>query len=520
MPLEVPEFLNIAEEFVARPSREHPERLAILGEPSRFTYEDVAAAVNRAANAFRAWGCQLGDRVLIVLPDSIEFIAAFFGAAKIGAVAVPVNSMARAEDYAYYLADSGVRFAVVHHSIVAESVLKGFPPNLSVFAIAGGPTVKMPGIKTVSWEESCRAASEECDAHRTRATDPAFFLYTSGSGGTPKAAIHRHADMVHTSWGFAQGVLGLREADVTYSVSKLFFAYGLGNGMYFPFSVGASTILDPGKPKPERTAEILARHRPTILCSVPTFFAALLREAERGLNVDCSSLRVAVSAGETLPAEIFERFQQKFGVEIIDGIGSTEMLHMFLSCRPGKARAASCGTEVPGYDTRIVDDEGTEVAENEIGNLWVRGGSAFAGYWNKPELSARTKRGDWVVTGDKFTRDADGFYHYCGRADDMMKVAGMWVSPGEVENALLAHPLVAEAAVVASENDLGLVHPAAYIVLKNGAANRAELDNEMRDWMRKKLAGFKCPSEVHFVESLPKTATGKIQRFRLRTATR
>jgi benzoate-CoA ligase len=520
MPLVIPEFLNIAEEFISRPAREHGDRLAILGEPSRITYRQVEAAVNRAANVLRSWGCEPGDRVLIVLPDSIEFIAAFFGAAKIGAVAVAVNSMARADDYAYYLADSGARFAVVHRSVIAESVLMNLPRSLRVVAVVGGDPVAMAGVKVVSWDGKCGAALAECESHRTRATDPAFFLYTSGSGGTPKAAIHRHEDMLHTSRGFAQGVLGLSADDITYSVSKLFFAYGLGNGMYFPFSVGASTVLDPGKPKPERTAQILAKHRPTVLFSVPTFFAALLREAERGLAVDCSSLRLAVSAGETLPAEIFERFKQQFGVEIIDGIGSTEMLQMFLSCRPGHARAASCGTEVPGYEAKIVDDAGEAVAESEIGNLWVRGGSAFSGYWKKPKLTARAKRGDWVVTGDKFTRDRDGFYHYCGRTDDMMKVAGMWVSPGEVENALLAHPLIAEAAVVAGENEMGLVHPSAYVVLKNGTEVRENLDGEIREWLKKKLASFKCPTEVHLVENLPKTATGKIQRFRLRTVRR
>jgi benzoate-CoA ligase family protein len=517
---EIPEYLNIAEEFVARPARKHPERVAILGEPERFTYAEVAAAVNRAANVLRKWGCQPGDRVLIVLPDSIEFIAAFCGAAKIGAIAVPVNSMARAADYTHYLEDSGARFAVVHHSIVAQTVLNDIPPSLQIAAVAGGDAVEMPGVKVVSWEEEWAAASQDCTPHRTSAMDPAFFLYTSGSGGTPKAAIHRHADMLYTSRGFARGVLGLRSEDITYSVSKLFFAYGLGNGMYFPFSVAASTVLDPGKPNPERTAEILVKHRPTILFSVPTFFAAMLREEERGLKIDFSSLRVAVSAGEALPAEIFERFKAKFGVEIIDGIGSTEMLHMFLSCRPGRARAGSCGATVPGYEAKIVDDEGREVAESEIGNLWVRGGSAFAGYWNKPDLTARTKRGDWIITGDKFTRDADGFYHYCGRTDDMMKVSGMWVSPGEVENALLAHPLIAEAAVVARENKLGLTHPAAYIVLKDNSTEHEALSQEIRDWLRKRLVSYKCPSDVHFVENLPKTATGKIQRFRLRSTSR
>jgi benzoate-CoA ligase family protein len=513
----VPEFLNIADEFVARPAREHPGRAAILGEPARFTYADVAASVNRAANALRSWGCQPGDRVLIVLPDSLEFIAAFFGAAKIGAIAVPVNSMARPSDYAYYLEDSGARLAVVHHSVVASSVLQDFPSSLELVAISGGDAMNIPGVKVISWDQECAAASQDAESHRTRAADPAFLLYTSGSGGTPKAAIHRHEDMLHTSRGFAQNVMGLCANDVTYSVSKLFFAYGLGNGMYFPFSVGASTVLDPGKPKPERTAEILARYRPTILFSVPTFFAALLRETERGLAMDCSSLRMAVSAGEALPAEIFERFQRKFGVEIIDAIGSTEMLHMFLSCRPGHARAGSCGTPVPGCHAKIVDDQGREVAENEIGNLWVRGGGAFAGYWRKPELTSRTKRGDWVVTGDKFTRDAGGFYHYCGRADDMMKVAGMWVSPGEVENALLAHPLIAEAAVVAQENEMGLIHPAAYIVLKEDSA-RDGLEQEIRDWLRQKIVAYKCPQNLHIVPNLPKTATGKIQRFRLRSA--
>lgn len=525
MAFEIPQQLNIAEEFVSRPAREHPERTAILGEPSRFSYYQVEEAVNRAANALRESRCSAGERVLIILPDSIEFIAAFFGAAKIGAIAVPVNSMARAADYSYYVKDTGARIAIVHASAMAEFSRIEAAPELRLLAIssdgvedavrAAGPV--FTGVRKLAWNDAWNKASARCEAHPTAAADPAFLLYTSGSGGTPKAAIHRHADMVHTSGGYAREVLGLRADDITYSVSKLFFAYGLGNGMYFPFSVGASTVLDAGKPKPERTAELLAKYRPTILFSVPTFFAAMLREAERGLAIDCSSLRMAVSAGETLPAEIFERFKEKFGVEILDGIGSTEMLHMFLSPRPGHARAGSCGMEVPGCEAKIVDDEGRAVADDAIGNLWVRGGGAFAGYWNKPELTARTKRGEWVVTGDKFTRDADGYHHYCGRADDMMKVAGMWVSPGEVENALLGHPMVAEVAVVAQANENGLMHPAAYVVLKNEAQIKEGLDREIREWLRQKLVSYKCPHTVQFVEKLPKTATGKIQRFRLRS---
>jgi acyl-coenzyme A synthetase/AMP-(fatty) acid ligase len=265
---------------------------------------------------------------------------------------------------------------------------------------------------------------------------------------------------------------------------------------------------------------MIAKYRPTIFFSVPTFYAALLRETERGLSPDFSSVRLAVSTGETLPAEIFERFRKRFGLEILDGIGSTEMLHMFLSSRVGMAKAGSCGIEVPGCEAKILDDSGNAVSNGELGNLWVKGGSAFAEYWKLPELTARTKQGDWVATNDKFTRDPDGYYHYRGRADDMMKVSGMWVSPGEVENALLGHPSVAEAAVVAHSNPDGLLFPAAYVVLGQGIQGNANLGSEIRNWLHERLLGYKCPQEIHFLAELPKTATGKIQRFRLRDARR
>lgn len=529
-PSEVPPQVNIADEFVTRPAREHPERLAIRGEPRAFTYREVQQAVDRAANVLREWRCKPGDRVLIALPDSLDFVAAFFGVAKIGAIAVPVNSLGRAADYAHYLGDTGARMAIVHKSAFSEWSESTWPAALEVVAIAGEcasethdrerAMAENPRARTLlCWEEQCERAPSQCATHRTEAKDPAFFLYTSGSGGTPKAAIHRHEDMVHTSRGYAQAVLGLRADDITYSVSKLFFAYGLGNGMYFPFSVGASTVLDPAKPKPERTAEQLRKYRPTVFFSVPTFFASLLREAERGLDIDCSSVRMAVSAGETLPAEIFRQFKRKFGVEILDAIGSTEMLHMFLASRPGQAREGSCGMEVPGCRARILSDEGLEVPRGEIGNLWVRGGAAFSGYWKIEELTARTKKDGWVLTGDKFICDRDGYFHYCGRADDMMKVAGMWVSPGEVENALLAHPAIAEVAVVGQAGENGLVHPAAFVVLKKGVETGGDLAQGIRDWLRKKMVPYKCPQTVQFVENLPKTATGKIQRFRLRGTT-
>jgi benzoate-CoA ligase family protein len=511
---------NIADEFISRPAREHPDKPAILGVEREATYAQLENEVNRVARALLDSGCKPGDRVLIVLPDSIEFIACFFGAVKIGAIAVPVNSMARAADYRHYLSNSGARFAMVHASILAEFA-SGIVGGALELVVVFGHTVSRlqnPACTIVHSNRWLPVNGETAETYPTAATGAAFFLYTSGSGGPPKAAVHRHRDMLVTSRNFAQGVLALRADDRMFSVSKLYFAYGLGNGMYFPFFFGASTVLYPDRPRPDRIAQLVAQYRPTVFFAVPTFYAALLRDAEQGLQVDFSSIRIAVSAGESLPAEIFERFRERFGIEILDGIGSTEMLHVFLSARPGQARPGTCGREVPGYEARIIDEARAPVPDGEIGNLWVKGDSAFAEYWQIPELTARVKQDGWVFTGDKFTRDAEGFYHYAGRADDMMKVSGMWVSPGEVENALLSHPAIAECAVVGLADALGLVRPVAFIVLRPGLTSPAGgLDSEINGWLHTRLVGFKCPHEFRFVSELPKTATGKIQRFLLRS---
>jgi benzoate-CoA ligase family protein len=512
---------NIAEEFISRPAKEHPDKVAILGVEREASYAQLETEVNRVARALLDFGCQPGDRVLIALPDSIEFIASFFGAAKIGAIAVPVNSMARAADYRHYLSNSGARFAMVHASILAEFAPGIVPGSLELVVTFGRAVARLQnaGCKIVHSNDWLPSGGETAKTYLTVANDTAFFLYSSGSGGTPKAAVHRHRDMLVTSRNYAHDVLGLREDDRMFSVSKLYFAYGLGNGMYFPLFFGASTVLYPDRPRPDRVVQLVAQYRPTVFFAVPTFYAALLREAEQGLKTDFSSVRIAVSAGESLPAEIFERFRQRFGLEILDGIGSTEMLHVFLSARPGEARPGTCGREVPGYEARIVDEAREAVADGEIGNLWVKGESAFAEYWQIPELTARVKQDGWVFTGDKFSRDAEGFYRYAGRADDMMKVSGMWVSPGEVENALLAHPAVAECAVVGRADALGLVRPVAFIVLRAGLTNPAGgLDSEINGWLHTRLVGFKCPHEFRFVSELPKTATGKIQRFLLRSS--
>jgi benzoate-CoA ligase len=520
-PAGFPEQFNICAHFLERPAAEHPQRIAILGEPAQMNYAELADLARRVAASLTRDGIAPGERVLIVLPDSAEFIAAFLGVARTGAIVVPVNPMTRAEDYSHYLNDSGAILAIVHSSSMGVFLASAnSAKTLREIVVAGnnGGASHVAVARMANWLEWLAPSGRELSAASTRATDAAFFLYTSGSGGRPKATIHEQKDMLATWSGFARGVLGICAEDRTYSVSKLFFAYGLGNGLYFPLGAGASTILDPERPRPERCAEILAKYRPTIFSSVPTFYAALLREAERGFALDFSSVRHAVSAGERLPPEIFERFRERFGLEIIDAIGSTEMLHMFLSPRPGAIRAGSCGTPIDGYAAKIVDEDGAPVLEGEIGNLWVRGGGAFSGYWQIPELTAQTIRYGWVVTGDKFLRDAEGYYHYCGRADDMMKVRGMWVSPTEVENSLLGHPDVAEAAVVAEMDEAGLVHPLAYVVLKVETLPRPEVALCISEFVRSRLPGYKCPREVRILEALPKTATGKIQRFRLRAS--
>lgn len=516
----LPKKLNIAEYFLDAPAFRHPEKIAVAGTPS-VTYGELASLANRAGNALRELGLSRGDRVLIVLPDSPEFIASFFGAAKIGAIAVPVNPFARSADYIHYI-ENCEPFAAIVHVEALEAFLPASSerPQMPIVVVGEG-RIETHGVSYAEWSDWTSQASDALVPAETSSGDAAFMLYTSGSGGMPKAAVHRHGDMLAATNNYAFGVLGLRADDLTFSTSKLFFAYGLGNGMYFPLALGASTILNPQRTSVPAVIEIAARNRPTIFFAVPTLYAAILREAENaGKGLDFSSVRLCVSAGEPLPGEIFARWKQAFGLEILDGIGSTEMLHIFISSRPGKCRAGTCGFPVSGYDAKIVDDTGQELPAGEIGNLWVRGASAFAEYWRIPELTARTKHGDWVVTGDKFLRDPEGYYHYCGRADDMLKVAGMWVSPVEVENALLGHPHVAEAAVVGATDARGLTYAVAYVTLRAGCEGSDELAAELCRHMKARLVSHKVPREVRFCGELPKTVTGKIQRFKLRgTAT-
>jgi benzoate-CoA ligase len=477
------------------------------------TYAQILELVNRTGNALRDLGVGRGERVMLLLPDGAPFIACFFGAIKIGAVAVPVNTLLKPHDYEYLLNDSNARILVVHESLV-DSIepVRDRLRDLKHVVVVGAGRPSDPGFH--DWIGAASTALEAVEMDRE---DQAFWLYSSGTTGFPKGAMHLQHDMLCTADWVGRGVFGISERDRTFSVAKLFFAYGLGNALYFPFSVGASTILYPAKPEPEKCFEIIERHRPTIFYAVPTAYAAMLSAAERSSRTyDVSSLRVCSSAGEPLPAALYERWKARFGVEILDGIGSTEALHTFISNHPGRVRPGSSGELVAGFGARIVDAGGRDVPNGEIGDLLVKGDSICAGYWNQPEKTAATIIGEWIRTGDKYSRDADGYYWYHGRSDDMLKSGGQWVSPAEVEAALVAHDAVLECGVVGHDDGQGLVKPLAFVVLKPGRAGSPELADELKRFVKERIAVYKCPRWITFVADLPKTATGKIQRYKLR----
>ena len=509
----LPVEFNVASWFVDRPVAEGRGRApAFHCEDRVLTYADVQDLVNRTGNALRELGVEMEHRVLVLCLDTPEFLGAFWGAIKIGAIPVPVNTLMRAADYRYFLDDSRARVAVVSAPLLAEAIpaLQG-SSHLRHVLVAGGA----PGSH-LSFEDRVARAIPALEAAPTSRDDVAFWLYSSGSTGRPKGAVHLQHDMVVSAETYAKQVLGLRSTDKVYSAAKLFFAYGLGNAGYFPMSVGAESVLYPHRPTPDVVFELLTRHRPTIFFGVPTLYAAMLAAKDAERRFDLSSLRLCVSAGEALPADLYRRWQERFGVEIVDGIGTTESGHIFLSNRPGAVRPGSSGIPVPGYECAIVDDEGRPVPAGEIGNLRVLGDSTMAYYWNQHEKTKETLFGPWIQTGDKYHRDAEGYFWYDGRGDDMLKVGGIWVSPIEVEATLIQHAAVLEAAVVGQEDEDRLVKPRAYVVLKDPAGASEALAGELRAFVKDKIAPYKYPRWIDFVPELPKTATGKIQRFKLR----
>ncbi|MBM3808026.1 MAG: benzoate-CoA ligase family protein [Acidimicrobiia bacterium] len=510
----LPEQFNAATHFVDRNLDEgRGDAIAIECGDERVSYRQVAERVNRFANALRGLGVQPEQRIALILQDTPAFAYGFFGAIKAGVVPVPLNTLWRAKDYTHALNDSAARVLVISEALLKEfqAIDRLALPSLSHVIVVGNPPSGCD-----SFDALLSASSTSFTAYPTHKDAMAFWLYSSGSTGQPKGCVHLQHDMYVCAEAYAKAVLGMTAADRCFSVAKLFFAYGLGNALYMPFAVGATAILMPDAPAAARVYETIERYKPTLFFSVPTNYGMLLSHQPEGRDFDLSTVRYAVSAGEALPESLYRRFKQRFGVDILDAIGSTECLHMFIANRPGRVRPGSSGEMVPGYEARIVDDQDRPVAVGEMGNLLIKGDSTCALYWNQHEKTRQTIQGEWIRTGDKYTCDADGYYYYGGRSDDMLKAGGIWVSPVEIESVLIDHEAVQECAVVGRDDGDGLSKPFAYVVLKSQVAGSPELAAALQQFVRERLADYKRPRGVAFVADLPKTATGKLQRFKLR----
>ncbi len=488
-------------------------RLAFVDPWRRASYADIAAASARVAGALAAAGIGREARMLMVMQDGVDFPALFWGALRAGVVPVPVNPLLPPAQIAYMLQDSRAAAVAVSAALypALAAVLEGAAPRLLLVADAqGGGNPHRPDADL---QHALAAAMPAPAPVAASADEVAFWLYSSGSTGAPKGTRHVHASLRATAETYGARVLGIAAEDLVFSAAKLFFAYGLGNAMTFPMAVGAAAVLLPDRPTPDAVLGVMRDHRPSIFCGVPTLYAGLLAAPALGPGAGSDRLRRCVSAGEALPEHIGRRWEERVGCEILDGIGSTEMLHIFVSNAPGRVAHGSTGVAVPGYELRIVDEADQDVSDGEIGELLVRGPSAAEGYWNQRAKTRRTFQGEWTRTGDKYLRDAAGHYRYQGRADDMFKVSGIWVSPFEVEAALASHPAVQEAAVVGREDADGLVKPMAFVVFKPGAQAATE---DLQAHVKAAAGPWKYPRWIAVMEDLPKTATGKIQRFKLR----
>jgi benzoate-CoA ligase len=486
-------------------------KLAFIDDRGEYGYAELAERVSRFANLVRRLGVDPEQRILLCLHDTIDFPTAFLGAIKAGVVPVPVNTQLSPEEFAFMLADSRARAVVVSSAVLpAMTAALAQLPEPRPAPIVSGAEPQERSLTVLLAE-----APTTSDTAPTHPDEACFWLYSSGSTGRPKGTVHIHSSLVQTAELYAIPVVGIAESDVTFSAAKLFFAYGLGNGLTFPMAVGATSLLTAERPTPSVVGRILRERRPTIFYGVPTLYNAMLASNELPNPAELA-LRRCVSAGEPLPQEIGRRWSARIGVDILDGIGSTELLHIFLSNRPGEVRYGTTGRPIPGYALEIVDEEGRPVRRGEVGDLLVSGPTSAMGYWNNRERSRSTFNGSWTRTGDKYFADEDGYYVYCGRSDDMLKVSGMYVSPAEVEAALIAHEGVLEVAVVGAPDADGLIKPKAFVVAKPGVRANDELARKIEQHAKTILAPFKCPRWVAFLDELPKTATGKIQRFKLR----
>ena len=486
-------------------------KTAYIDDQGRYTYAELAQRVNRAANALTGLGLEMESRIMLAHLDTIDFPAVFLGAIKAGIIPVTANTLLTTADYKFMLEDSRVRVLVLSEALLpAFAPLLGQLPHLKHVIVSG-----KDAHGHLHLQQLMSRAEEEFAPASTKADDACFWLYSSGSTGTPKGTVHIHSSLVQTAELYARPVLGIRENDVVFSAAKLFFAYGLGNALTFPLAVGATAVLMAERPTPAAVFKRLKEHKPTIFYGVPTLYGALLANPELPKK-DEVGLRICTSAGEALPADLGRRWTEHFGVEILDGIGSTEMLHIFISNRPGEVRYGTTGKPVPGYEIRLADEQGRDVAAGEIGELQISGPTSATHYWGNRAKTLSTFVGPWTRAGDKYTCDADGYYTYGGRSDDMLKVSGMYVSPFEVEAALMTHPDVLEAAVIGVADEQDLVKPKAFVVTRSGVVPTTALADALKGHVKEKLAAYKYPRWIEFLPELPKTATGKIQRFKLR----
>lgn len=521
----LPERYNVSTLLDANLDAGRGAKVAFRTATEDVTYAQLLERVCAAGRALRALGLHPEQRVLLVMDDTAAFPAVFLGAVRAGMVPVPVNPLFKSDDYRYLLADSGARAVVADADLFPKvrEALQDHDEPVPVI-IAGGAAdgtqpfgegaVPEPPHTLHALDDLLAEHAGDLPPARTHRDDPAFWLYSSGSTGRPKGVVHLHHDIPYTCETYAKQVLGIREDDVCFSTTKLFHAYGFGNALTFPLSVGATAAVLHGRPAPDRVFDAVARHRPTLLFSVPTLYNAMLA-APDAEQQDLSSVRLCVSAAESLPADLWRRWHDTYGLTILDGIGSTEMLHIFCSNTVDGVRPGSSGRPVPGYDLQLLDDDLGRTPPGETGNLYVRGDSALAYYWRQHDKTKQTVRGDWIATGDRYRQDPDGYYWHQGRADDMLKVGGLWVSPVEMEQALAEHPAVFECAVVQVTVD-DLTRIKAVVVTRDPDPQR--LTPELQEWCKQRLQRYEYPHVVEYLPELPKTTTGKVQRFKLRGA--
>lgn len=508
----IPDIFNQAEFMVDRHVREgRGKNMALYYKDKKITYEDLLMMVNKCGNALKNIGVEIENRVLMILPDSPEFFYTYLGAMKIGAIPIPVNTMALPKDYEYFLEDSRATTLVTTDSMFKkhENIFKN-RRHLKHTIIVGE---KIP--KTLNFDDIVSTASSELKAEETSKDDMAFWMYTSGTTGVPKGVVHLHHDLLYYMTPSCEEVFKIREDDIIFCTSKMFFSYGRNHALEAPLLYGASVVLWPEWPKPEDILNVVEKYKPTIFFSVPTFYNALLNVCDTR-EADFSSVRLCVSAGEALPKDIFDRWLKRFNIEIIDAIGSTDVGGLYVANRIGNVKPGSSGKLLPGYEAELKNEYGEKVSPGEVGTLWLKNDGITSGYWRKHEKNKEVFWGPWFNTGDQFILDEEGFFYYQGRADDMLKVSGQWTSPIEIENILMLHPAVSECGVIGAPTDEGLIRVKAFIVLNKGYEPTPELENELIEYAKSKMAHFKVPKWIQFVNELPRTTTGKLIRYKLR----